>query len=443
MPELEKKKLANNILECLWPQGEGSPKPFAVSSTMFMRHGIWISLTKDEEAEFHSALDKLLGDNFLRQSYSKAALRASMEDLLVSLVRANPGRPSEDTVNDEVKTWYRKLKEAKSKTVTYFALIDKLKMVDDLQVGSALLEPFTETAVGKLRSHMFGQIDQVKHLNFEQKEETKRSLDHEYYSKLRPDECTCLISISIDAREVGRGLELALVRFREVVALLRFLSVIFPGANAVDLCHLRGEASPGEKWYFAHLESEASRIFNQDFARHTPLGNAQREKFDRVGFSSFSAILAKAADERSDVETRLIRAILWIGDAVGEESEDTRFLKFCIAVESLLCGRGDEPLASVLGERLAFILGSDFNSRRDIFKSSKSCYNIRSAIVHEGAAKQRRKIENLLPQMTAYALQAVVAVNHLRLEQNWQRLDELIAHVERLKFDSPGSQPSV
>lgn len=52
------------------------------------------------------------------------------------------------------------------------------------------------------------------------------------------------------------------------------------------------------------------------------------------------------------------------------------------AIESMLLKDGSEPIAAAVGDRIAFLLSSNSESRLEIVKSFKAVYKIRSDYVH-------------------------------------------------------------
>jgi hypothetical protein len=79
--------------------------------------------------------------------------------------------------------------------------------------------------------------------------------------------------------------------------------------------------------------------------------------------------------------------------AVDADSAEEKFVNLAIALECLLIGdEGKERYASTasitqkIGERVAFLLGDDLDSRVSFEDKAKKLYGLRSAIVHTGAS---------------------------------------------------------
>ena len=97
-------------------------------------------------------------------------------------------------------------------------------------------------------------------------------------------------------------------------------------------------------------------------------------------------IVGKNAPE-SELETRIINAVNWIGMAVAEKNHAIAFTQAILAVECLLqYQQSGEPISksivASIGEEVAFLLGRDLESRKSWEKKFKQLYGIRSKISH-------------------------------------------------------------
>ena len=89
----------------------------------------------------------------------------------------------------------------------------------------------------------------------------------------------------------------------------------------------------------------------------------------------------------NELETRIINAVNWIGMAIAEKNHAIAFTQAIFAVECLLqYQQTGEPISksivASIGEEVAFLLGSDIESRKAWEKKFKSLYGIRSKISH-------------------------------------------------------------
>lgn len=134
-----------------------------------------------------------------------------------------------------------------------------------------------------------------------------------------------------------------------------------------------------------------------------------------------------------EIAKRIQRAITWYGKAVDADTYDEQFVNLAIALESLLIGgEGSGPyttsgsISQNLGERTAFLLKNDFESRYKQLRRTKNLYGFRSAIVHRGESitvEQLKEMDDLVKQVT-------MAFLHHNF-QNWSHFQEWVA---RQKF---------
>jgi hypothetical protein len=95
----------------------------------------------------------------------------------------------------------------------------------------------------------------------------------------------------------------------------------------------------------------------------------------------------------NEIAKRIRQSVIWYSKAVDADSLEEKFVNLAIALECLVIGNeGKEPYASTgsinqkIGERVAFLLGDDLNSRVSFESKAKKLYGLRSAIVHTGAS---------------------------------------------------------
>jgi hypothetical protein len=130
----------------------------------------------------------------------------------------------------------------------------------------------------------------------------------------------------------------------------------------------------------------------------------------RCGLPEFSRILEKT--DRNDLEEKIVTSVLWFAKAtdivrftqINRESFDDmrgrklprkrvqaelmnpydRLVKLMISLETLLIFDTSEPIRSNLAERVALLVGRDYDTRKNIVKFIKHMYNYRCSIVHHG-----------------------------------------------------------
>lgn len=132
----------------------------------------------------------------------------------------------------------------------------------------------------------------------------------------------------------------------------------------------------------------------------------------------------------AEIEERIQRATNWYGKAVDTDSPEEKFVNLAIALESLLIGDEGKGLNKTtgsinqkIGERVAFLLGTDFNNRIEKEKEAKYLYDIRSDIVHSGKSVNKQdliKMDELVKQAVLFFLRHKFT--------KWEEFREWIAH---------------
>ena len=87
------------------------------------------------------------------------------------------------------------------------------------------------------------------------------------------------------------------------------------------------------------------------------------------------------------IEEKLVTAINWIGMAIAERNTSIAFVQAMFAIETLLQNdiKGEpitKSIVATIAEAIAFIMGSDYESRKFLEKDFKRLYGLRSKIAH-------------------------------------------------------------
>ena len=90
----------------------------------------------------------------------------------------------------------------------------------------------------------------------------------------------------------------------------------------------------------------------------------------------------------TEMQTKLLDSIHWLGEATKPDTEKAKFVKICLALETMLGSESNikdlkaQGLTVMLAERAAFIMGKGYRKMRYIDKKIHDYYGIRSAIIH-------------------------------------------------------------
>ena len=183
--------------------------------------------------------------------------------------------------------------------------------------------------------------------------------------------------------------------------------------------------------------------------------NNERLKFMKaLGYEKISGILEK--EKRTDLEERIVSSVLWFArasdvalvrktdkngltSALGKRKADKkaqtemmapydRLLKLFVSLETLLLFDRNEPIISNLTERIAFLVGKDYNARKCLIKFLKRMYGYRSAIIHHGGKPVPRDELEKMMYLTQNVIVKVIkdfAVPRMRTVESFREWFEM------------------
>jgi len=136
---------------------------------------------------------------------------------------------------------------------------------------------------------------------------------------------------------------------------------------------------------------------------------------------------------------RLCDSIRWLAEATKPDTNNAKFLKISIALETLL---GKEPhdedlkirgITAMLAERAAFLAGEGLNDRLTIDQKVRLFYRKRSEIVHgKGEEVSSRDIDGFGELVRRISL---AIINELNVEKEYiDNIDELERWIKRQKY---------
>ena len=90
------------------------------------------------------------------------------------------------------------------------------------------------------------------------------------------------------------------------------------------------------------------------------------------------------------MESKLLNSIHWLSESTKRDTDSSKFIKICVALETLLGGETEDQelkargITAMLAERAAFIGGTSLNDSLAIDKDIRGYYSKRSGIIHDG-----------------------------------------------------------
>ena len=155
--------------------------------------------------------------------------------------------------------------------------------------------------------------------------------------------------------------------------------------------HLNALTIFGEIAFLPPIQKSSILLYNNHFHCIKELVESPKNAFDLDNLYSnnsevtekLSQLLKKDDEDRLEMESKILIALDWFGEAMKELSRQEKLLKFVFCLESLLLGN-EGCLKQNIAERAALIYSKKFEVRNEIFGIVSNAYNFRNEIVHSG-----------------------------------------------------------
>ncbi len=131
-----------------------------------------------------------------------------------------------------------------------------------------------------------------------------------------------------------------------------------------------------------------------------------------------SALNIAVSNPQTDFEGHVWKSIQAFSKSLSPVDINDRIAFRVSAIESMLLMSNSEPIGTMVGERMAFLLGNNADHRREIVKCFKSVYKMRSDYVHH------RKTRNDQNEMEYFAYLA------------WHAMQKLLQNIDQFSKTS-------
>jgi len=216
--------------------------------------------------------------------------------------------------------------------------------------------------------------------------------------------------------EVEKARQIAQTKAAEAVGLLRLLSPVNWTCKLVSYCLPVGKENT-QSTLELFVKDGAIENTSKGTIEHGPSGwNIDEARCRNPGLLEALNHLAsnrEATGFRRDLYETLL---LYSRHSISAEISH-KIVFVTAALESLLLKDSHEPIQKNLGERMAFLIGSNLAERKDVVSNVEAFYDIRSRFVHHGREVSSTDTEivdkffvnawfcltRLLPQVSQYA----------------------------------------
>jgi hypothetical protein len=251
----------------------------------------------------------------------------------------------------------------------------------------------------------------------------------EHFSRTRSRLQGCAAACVTVRAEKGKGVDVARFQAERVAAFLRFFSPTNWTPKLRSYCVLLGSENIVQT---AELFVEGGSVVNYErgvLDGRQPgwlLANSVLEQFS--GLLEQLSRLLLPGNRTAYQETLCDALLLYSRNSVAVEPSD-KLVYILVALESILLRNDTEPIMKSLGERMAFLIGKDIESRKAIIANVAEAYRLRSAFVHHGHSVSDLDI------LSTFMLNAWTCFHNLVFHQDrLDSKDQLIAALEERKL---------
>ena len=365
-------------------------------------------------------LDKLVTDllsiKVVKQKFSADSLYANLEKLLNEIAQLTSSAP--ETVTPLVAELLNWVETYSSRTTVYIPLVGvEMQGIKTVKLGPVTLVTMDEGEIARARSELAAP-----------------TVDTDLAALQELSGFVCA-KMSVVADMTNAKL-LAQAECDRIIDLLRyFIPWIYPRSLRV-MTGVQGNISHGARSRVILMVSSTGFVGGSwqatgplDTLRLTPKTLGQMID---VGVFSLAGLWEKPT--RTPFEETLLDAVHWYANAQTELALEYEFLSLIICLETLFTRGPQEPVTVAVAEGVAFVLGSNRDTRMEFRDKMRSLYDTRSKIAHGGGASISKEDVEDLRDITAYVLLQLI-----RRREEFHDRQKLFAWLEEQKF---GHAPS-
>jgi hypothetical protein len=254
-------------------------------------------------------------------------------------------------------------------------------------------------------------------------QERVKQFEHETRSKHQGSLAVC---VKLRAQK-EKASQLAIEKALTAIALLRFLS------PANWSCGVKSYALPFgmenvESWCSFEMLDGRIKSIETKAVNEGPdvwIVDGMRARFpDILGLLS-----ALASPGDTEFHRTLFEAVLIYSRNSTTTDPASKLVFILVALESVLLKDSSEPIQGNLGERMAFIIGSTLEERREIVRTVKKTYGMRSEFIHHGQSPDDIEI---FQRFLGYAWSCLLQL--LRLRDKFTSRIELLGQLDDMKL---------
>ncbi len=398
---------------------------------VFLEKGRTILFGPDGIIAFSRILTLLNDDLVISSKFSRKELEKPIRSGMIDLFNVESSE-IETRVTTYTDQMVQRLESASPTSWEIYLPVENLAVSQEFIIGRVSIKMFDDETRGLILGRLVKPLQQRPNL-LEARVETEK-LFHDQLAKNYAGRA--VIRVETTAVDNVRAKESAIELAETALNVLRFYSrgAIRHDARAYRMqIGLKGTIYRDQLWTVAlarETPGHSMHFDNTGYLHRLELGQKEFSQMESGSFRTLHEILMKEPAQRTAFERLVINSINLFGSAMNNPDTVAAFVYTVVALESILLKKG-EPMKTLLAERIALLLGRDFNERMFYFEQASRLYQTRSDIVHRGFVDVTEG-DFFLLSMIAYRVLVRLIVDSPRLND----IGKLVEACNRMKFET-------
>jgi hypothetical protein len=417
-------EIAANVEKCLSSMGRDTPFPPEGLYKIFKAEGRTFDLDRDGIRAYNEILDLLKQRGELDKILSDKEIDRQVQQFLGRVYVKFGITALRKSIKQEFREWWNELHLMPVKTVTYYYVVEGIALAQELCIGTARLQRLDMSRYEAFGQELFDRLDANLYYCSSAKHWQKQSIMRNWMPHFEPDgrSALVLVSVTVGQRDSEFGYITARARLDELVDFLRFLAL----QKQSDLQRpipiaVRNQIGNQLHVSFAAHDDGGWQLSARNDGRPDVMLNTITPELTAF----FVASLAKDERDRSQVENKLIRAMVYLGKAAAELLPANQLLSAWFSLEALVNNQEERMKGNVLCARMAALLSKDtvqFEQQESLLTSA---YRVRNRIVHQGVSRLSEDERRLIAQVKQRAFLAVSILAEAAMQTGMSEVDHL------------------
>ncbi|QXC12430.1 hypothetical protein I6L25_00710 [Acinetobacter nosocomialis] len=335
-------------------------------------------------------------NNFVSLKTIEKEIRPIYEDFLITKTPVNV---------DDFNSILVKLEKLKVRNTTYYFKVYGLHVHNKVKVDNICISQFNNYFKEKIENHLFKITEQIKI------QENGLNENRSYYLDKITDKIKEYNNFSVI--EVSNLGDDDLSYAQSIQDAQNFLNeIIFAISISSNLNHKIGfEKTNQDEIQIRVNYTEDSIGLTSQKLLHGASFSLENNEFSNVDkiYKNYSFPLY-SKKYHFDLINNLQNAINWFADAANSKENRKSFLFYAIGLEALFTLDHRENITKNLAESCAFLLSTNLQSRKNIFKNITYLYQQRSGIAHGGNKNIETADLRMIKKYLAYSILSIITL---------------------------------